>query len=90
MGIYINPPNHQSKEDFLMAKGTVVEVEEMQLLITDPDDVGVCLVNNGMFTAAVVAHDQREVADFTSPKDDRDKMYFKVPRTDLRALGLNV
>jgi hypothetical protein len=89
MGTYINPPN-QSKEDFLMSKGKVVEVKELQALISDPDNVGVCLVNNGMFTAAVVAHDQREVTDFTSPKDDRDKMYFKVPRSDLRDLGLNV
>lgn len=85
MGLYINPPT-QSKEDWLAQNGSIVG-EAPPTLIKSFDHVRtllpVCLVDNGAFTAAAIAYDQREFDDFRRPDDHRRKLWFLVPVTKL-------
>jgi len=88
MGIYIP---HQiggyTKEEILAEHGTMVAASEMVSLATDPDFVGVCLVDNGIFTAAAVAYDGREAERITQP-DVRERRYYKVSRNALKSVGV--
>ena len=89
MGEYINPPN-QSKEAFLQEHGTITDSGHLMELFDDLDRVGVCLVDNGAFTAAAVAYSEREVMEFTSDRDHRPRKYYSVPRSALRTIGINI
>jgi len=89
MGTYIDPPN-QTKEAFLEENGTVTDSGHLMELFDDPDRVGVCLVNNGAFTAAAVAYSAREATEFTRPDDYRPRKYYSVPREALRNIGIEV
>lgn len=79
MGFYINPEN-QTKERWL--------VNEAQFLSSAPptfpeskDEVLVCLVDNGPFTAAGIAFDEDEMKAFIGPNnDERAKFWFVAPR----------
>tara|TARA_R110000803_G_scaffold67128_1_gene128735 strand:- start:379 stop:666 length:288 start_codon:yes stop_codon:yes gene_type:complete len=80
MGLYINPPE-QSKEDWLHENG--------HLQLTTPEEfeenglsVFVALIDNGIFTAAGVAYDERELTAFLRP-DDRPKKWYRVIKSDL-------
>jgi hypothetical protein len=81
MGCYINPRN-QTKEEFLREHGeptsTPCEVTETHLPVV--------LVNNGPFTAAGVAYDNREREAFLYP-DPRPKQWFRVSREELRKVS---
>lgn len=81
MGSYINPP-HISKEQFLEAHGIEVTREDAAAFdfSTDDDILPVVLVNNGPFTAAAIAHSQRELDEFTRLDDDRPRKWFLVER----------
>jgi hypothetical protein len=84
MGYYIDPP-HMSKEEWLVAYGTMVnpDVPYKQRPAPkshrDEDRVAVCLVHNGGFNAAAVAFSARELEAFNSPLDNRIKIWFWVP-----------
>lgn len=81
MGYYINPPS-ETKEEFLEREG--VEIDLIDVAIT-LDAVPVCLVDNGWFTAAGIAHDDRTLTEFTAnPEDHRPRRYFAVPRNVLK------
>jgi len=43
----------------------------------------VCLVDNGAFSAAAVAHSQRELEVFNLPSDKRSKVWFYIPKEAL-------
>ena len=75
MGAYINPVN-QTKEEWLRDNGTRTNVP--QSFDEKPDHLPVCLVDNGPFTAAGIAFDQRELEAFTYPGDHRLKTWFWV------------
>lgn len=75
MGFYINPPNC-SKEDFLVKHGTFLGAAPATH--REGDNIAVCLVDNGGFTAAGIAIDQRERNDFAR-EDGRAKVWFHVP-----------
>lgn len=87
MGEYVNPDN-KSKEDFLAKNGTQIDAGSLAGLLNDSDNVGVCLVDNGKFTAAAVAYNMREVTEFTREDDYRPRKFYSVPRAALRAIGV--
>jgi len=76
MGNYINPLN-MSKEAWLVDNGRLLLAAPDTY--RDGDEVAVCLVDNGPFTAAAVAYSQDELEYFKSPSDDRPKLWFYVP-----------
>ena len=83
MGYYINPKN-ESKETWLHSNGrlvTLVEVKDHQA--KDNDELVVCLVDNGPFTAAGIAYDDEERNAFLYP-DPRPKNWYMVKRELLR------
>jgi hypothetical protein len=82
MGCYVNPSN-VSKEEFLVLHGVPTNgpgpISETHL--------PVCLVDNGMFTAAGVGFSEAEVEAFNRPDDRREKMWFMVSRANLRQVS---
>ena len=77
MGCYINPKN-MTKETWLKKYATSQAGPTPITSYVVP----VCLVDNGMFTAAGVAYDQREIEAFTFP-DNRPKIWYSAMRVDL-------
>lgn len=67
MGYYINPKDGSTKEQFLEKHGTKITSDEVRKFDFSSDHLPVCLVDNGPFTAAGIAYDQREAAEFLSP-----------------------
>ena len=80
MGYYINPPT-MTKEAWLVGHGK--HVPNAPEKFRDGDQIVVCLVDNGPFTAAAVAYSQDELEYFKHPSDGRYKMWFMVPLKDL-------
>lgn len=78
MGCYINPKT-MSKEDWLNKFAT----PHPGPVPVSPDVLPICLVDNGMFTAAAVAYDQREADAFNLPSDRRPKFWYSAKRADL-------
>lgn len=78
MGVYINPPS-EPKEAFLARYDSISEKAAKGW--TDPDKgfLSVCLVQNGIFTAAAVCYKESEWEEFTEADDPRPKMWFLVP-----------
>jgi len=76
MGQYINPPD-MTKERFLHESGRRIK----HPIEAAPDEFPVCLVDNGPFTAAGIAYDDREVEEFSKPTDHRPKAWFAVKRS---------
>jgi hypothetical protein len=73
MGEYINTVD-RTKEQFLIAEGR--EISDPGLVASG--ELPVCLVDNGIFTAAGIAYDERELKAFTEPEDYRPKRWFAV------------
>lgn len=79
MGIYINPNNGQTKEQFLEMYGKPIDLDEfMEFDFTDDNVQIVCWVDNGPFSAAGVAYSPREREAFVVPTDKRPKQFYKV------------
>jgi len=85
MGLYINPTDGTTKEQFLEEYGSKVAINEFLSHIPGTKGIyGVALVDNGPFTAAGVAYDGLEAARFTRNSDKRPKMFFLVSAELLR------
>lgn len=83
MGIYINPPK-ETKESYLERKGELTETPQS---LPGEGRVAVCLVNNGAFTAAGIAFNERELRAFQEPGDYRPRSWYLVPADeDLKAV----
>lgn len=83
MGYYINPKD-MSKEKFLAIYGYPVTHEQASKCSAgDEGKLVVCLVDNGMFTAAGIAYDDRERDAFMLP-DGRDKKWYLVDKELLK------
>jgi hypothetical protein len=82
MGCYVNPPS-ESKEAFLQREGRRVSTSDAGTIDFETSaELPVCLVNNGMFTAAGVAYDREEFNAFANP-DGRSKVWYMVDRMKL-------
>jgi hypothetical protein len=84
MGFYVNPPNEE-KETFLYREG--LEVPEADWGNIPKDLIPVILINNGMFSAAGIAYDEKEYNVFTSKEDRRLKKIFLVKKSKLKEIG---
>ena len=77
MGYYINPKSG-TKEQWLAEYGKLIPMYDAEHHKAG-DSVVVCLVDNGMFTAAGIAYDDRERDAFAIP-DGRSKQWYLVRR----------
>ena len=84
MGCYINPET-ETKEEFLRRVGTPLQ-EAPKWDEIPKGSLAVCWVNNGPFSAAGVAFDERELEAFMVPEDRRPKKWFIVTIEDLRGV----
>lgn len=80
MGFYINPPN-MTKEEWLRRNGEMIDPVTAQSHSVG-ERVVVCLVDNGLFTAAGIAYDDKERDDFCRPDIgvQRRRQFYLVPR----------
>jgi hypothetical protein len=81
MGIYINPQDRTSKEEFLNAHAIALTEEEFRQHVNSSDYeqyFALVWINNGYFTAVAVAYCPREAADLTLPNDLREKRYYLI------------
>jgi hypothetical protein len=86
MGYYINPPG-KSKEQWLHENGTRLGESPPNTWLSNDDEVAVCLVDNGPFTAAAVCWYSGELEIFKrSEKDRRYKVWYYVPRKKILQL----
>ena len=83
MGAYINPPD-ESKEAFLEREGADLFLVDFKSV--PEGHLAVCLVDNGLFTAAGIAFDEREFNEFAR-EDGRRKYWFTVPIEKLQAVS---
>ena len=91
MGYYINPKG-ETKEEWLRREGREVPETE-PLMLKDfvvSDELPVCWVDNGHFTAAAVAYSKGEVRAFQVLGDTRPKIWFMVTKSKLdKSVGLD-
>ena len=78
MGYYINP-KVGTKEQWLEKYGNEVDTGSLD----DPERVPVCLVDNGLFTAAGICYNHRELNEFSNPNDSRPKRWYLAPKDQL-------
>lgn len=88
MGIYLNPNNGQTKEEWLAENALAITREEF---LQDPPKgmTHLAWVDNGAFTACGIGYDARERKAFSTPDDPRPKRYFTVLIDNLMKTGLN-
>ncbi len=88
MGKYINPRDC-SKEQWLNANGKILTDEAAVAFQFTGETLPVCWVNNGVFTAAGIAYDERErdefAIGFTRGTDYREHVWFEVEKSLLGA-----
>lgn len=77
MGIYVNPKDG-TKEQWLQQNGKPVP-RNLEYTEYAEGCLPVCLVDNGLFTAAGVCFSAGEFEAFRLPDDYRDKSWYSVP-----------
>ena len=75
MGYYINPTDC-AKEQWLRENATSITSSEDAAEKASETVVPVCLVDNGLFTAAAVIYSEAELNEFASLTDPRPKRWF--------------
>lgn len=78
MGCYINPRD-MSKEHFLSIYGEQVKSGDVNI---EEDRLPVCLVDNGVFSAAAIAFNSNELKAFKR-EDGRYKQWYMCKKEDL-------
>lgn len=86
MGIYINPTNGQTKEEWLKEHATDPKEPLMRACedinyqsVKEAGYLPVCLIDNGGFTAAGVAYNEDELKVFITRNGGRPTTWFLVP-----------
>lgn len=88
MGFYIQGKEYISKEKWLYHHAKVALEQPPPF---DKEDIPLCLVNNGPFTALAVAYSENEMQAFTQPEDPRPKVWFTAKRDVIeKELGLKL
>jgi hypothetical protein len=82
MGVYINP-KVGTKEEWLKSNALVLGVRPCKFDEVPSDNLQVCLIHNGAFTAAGICYNTRELDAFQNPKDSRPKIFFLAKTSDL-------
>jgi hypothetical protein len=85
MGYYIDPPG-ETKEAWLAQHGTPLRSVPQDVSLFDEDGneaLPVCLVDNGIFTAAGIVYSNGELQAFTDPFDARPKYWYAVSKDKL-------
>jgi len=82
MGYYINPED-MSKEEFLKLHGTPIRSVDVKSVPNDT--LPVCLVDNGLFTAAGIIYSSQEADEFLRV-DGRRKQWFSALRGQAAAV----
>ena len=77
MGLYVNPRD-QSKESWLETNGELIGPTPPTWDMLAHNCSAVCLVDNGIFTAAGVAYSPAELEEF-SREDGRRRVWYAVP-----------
>lgn len=83
MGFYINPRDGRSKEQWLRDHGRRISDDIVRSFDFTTDELPVCWVDNGPFTAAGIAFNAYERDAFIHP-DSRPKQWFVVRRDRLK------
>lgn len=90
MGIYINPRTddpHGKRAMIAVRAARKLSSLEMESHVPGQDDLyGVAVVDNGPFSAAGIAFDEREAHDFTCPVDPRPREYYLLHVDAIREL----
>lgn len=92
MGCYINPEN-ETKEEFLNRLGTQISFEVMneigfdEFRKTNPERLPVVLVDNVIFTAAIVCFCKSEYEVATDEHDTRERKMYLVKIDDLKTVS---
>lgn len=87
MGCYVDPPDGTDKALWLKDNGDPLGWAPSSLSVLPNDKLPVCLIDNGLFTAAGVAFSDAELAVFDDSSDPRPKLWFSVPRVLLREVS---
>lgn len=85
MGAYVNPPGVE-KEAWLAVYADLVP-DAPDSVSEREGELPVCLVDNGPFTAAGIAYDDRELSVFCDSRDARPKRWYWAPVDDLLAVS---
>lgn len=84
MGYYVNPRG-ESKEQWLKANGVLINPDTaLSNFNYNSTCLPVCLVDNGLFTAAGICYSPEETATFNRPDDERPKDWYLVPKVALK------
>lgn len=90
MGYYVNPEGKfksGEKEKWLFANGRAVPDGDLPAWEEiSKDKAMVCLINNGVFTAAAIAFKESEYHVFLTP-DGRPRIWFSVDREKLTTVS---
>lgn len=81
MSSYVNPQNGLSKETWLKnncSSGPLSAIRPWESELYK-EQLPVCLVDNGPFTAAGITYSEHEFNDFNNPHDHRSKEWYIVP-----------
>ena len=76
MGYYINPSDCSQQEGLEKCAKRVASAEWPK----SKDDVLLCLVDNGFFTALAVCHSRAEMREFDRPADLRSRQWWCAPK----------
>ena len=89
MGYYIEvPSNHNKAEQIIRMYGGAILPEAPKSVTELPAGCGlVCVVDNGIFEAAAYAFDDRELAAFSDPSDNRPKVWIAMDNARAKELS---
>lgn len=78
MGAYVNPTSHVDKEAWLAVNADLVP--DVPKSVSEREgELPVCLVDNGLFTAAGIAYSDDELSAFADPADPRPRRWYWAP-----------
>ena len=77
---YINPSDGRTKEQWLAEEARQVGSSDLEITA---DELPVVLVDNRVFTAAGICATDRDLQEFTNPRDRRPRRFFMAPRAKL-------